>query len=206
MPQTDVYDLEKNKVGTAELNPEIFDVPFKEDIVHRVVTWQLARRRSGTASTKTRGEVRGGGSKPWKQKGLGRARHGSIRSPLWRKGAVVFGPKPKDWSFDVPKKVRRHAMKSVLSRKLSEGKFYVVNNFDIESIKTKYVSELLKKFDIGRALLVDGENQNLYKSSRNIMGVKYIHTNGLNVYDILKYEYIVVSSESLDSIQEVYSS
>lgn len=204
MPSIDIIDMESKKVNTLELSPEVFETPMREDIVHTVVNWQLARRRSGTASTKSRGEVRGGGSKPWRQKGTGRARHGTNRSPLWRGGAITFGPKPKEWSFSVPKKLRRYAVKAVLSLKLSDKKIFVVDNFDIQEIRTKNVSDLLKNLGIDKALLVDKDNEKLYKSSRNLGNVKYIKEDGINVYDILKYDNLVISSDSLKNIQEAY--
>lgn len=206
MPSVEVLDFDNKKVNTIDLRPEVFDTPLREDILHSVVNWQLARRRSGTASTKTRGEVRGGGSKPWRQKGTGRARHGTTRSPLWRGGAVIFGPQPKDWSHNVPKKIRKFALKSALSQKLRDNKIFVVENFELEEIKTKKIKDLLGSIGIDKALLVDKENEKLYKSSRNIKNVKFIKDDGLNVYDILKYDNLVISSESLMKIQEGFVS
>lgn len=206
MPSVEVLDFDNKKVSTINLSPEVFDAPLREDILHSVVNWQLARRRSGTASTKTRGEVRGGGSKPWRQKGTGRARHGTTRSPLWRGGAIIFGPKPKDWSHNIPKKMRKFALKSALSQKLRDNKIFVVDNFELEEIKTKKIKDLLGSIGINKALLVDKENEKLYKSSRNIKNVKFIKDDGLNVYDILKYDNLVISSESLMKIQEGFIS
>ena len=204
MPKLDVFDLEKNKVGTVDLNSEIFEFPINETVMHSVVRWQLASRRAGTASTKTRGEVRGGSSKPWKQKHTGRARHGSIRSPIWRKGGVVFGPKPKDWSFSLPKKVRRQALKSALSLKLKDERVFVVDSLDLEEIKTKNVAQFMNKFDIDKGLVViDQENENFVKSSRNIKDLKVLNSNGINVYDLLKYEYLIFTKESIDKLQGV---
>lgn len=204
MPSIDVTDIQNKKVNSVELKEEIFSTPLREDILHSVVNWQLARKRSGTASTKTRGEVRGGGAKPWRQKGTGRARHGTNRSPLWRGGAVIFGPKPKDWSFNVPKKIRRYALKSVLAQKFRDNKLFVVDSFEMEEIKTKRIKEMLDSFGLKRALLVDRDNDRLYRSSRNIKNVKYIKENGINVYDVLKYDNLVISSDSLNKIQEEY--
>lgn len=204
MPSIDVTDIQNKKVNSVELKEEIFSTPLREDILHSVVNWQLAKKRSGTASTKTRGEVRGGGAKPWRQKGTGRARHGTNRSPLWRGGAVIFGPKPKDWSFNVPKKIRRYALKSVLAQKFRENKLFVVDSFEMEEIKTKRIKEMLDSLGLKRALLVDKDNDKLYRSSRNIKNVKYIKENGINVYDVLKYDNLVISSDSLNKIQEEY--
>lgn len=204
MPSIDVVDIGNKKVKSVDLKTDIFETPLREDILHTVVNWQLARKRSGTASTKTRGEVRGGGAKPWRQKGTGRARHGTNRSPLWRGGAIIFGPKPKDWSYNVPKKLRKFALKSALAQKFRDNKLFVVDNFNVEEIKTKSVVDMLKKLGLERALLVDKDNDKLYRSSRNIKNVKYIKENGLNVYDVLRYDNLVISSESLNYIQEEY--
>jgi large subunit ribosomal protein L4 len=202
--QYEVYDLEKNKVGTVELNPKVFGGPVKEHLFYYVVNWQLANRRSGTASTKTRGEVRGGGRKPWRQKHTGRARQGSIRAPHWRKGGVVFGPKPRDWSFDLPKKVRREALRSALSLKCKEGKLIILKDFSLSQIKTKQVVEFAKRFDLDKALIVVNENnENLEKSARNLDNIKVLKTIGLNVYDILKFDTLVLTLDSLSRVQEV---
>ncbi|MGI9554068.1 MAG: 50S ribosomal protein L4 [Thermodesulfobacteriota bacterium] len=207
MPQVDVYDLKKKKTGKVELKSEIFEQPVKESLLHLVVRWQLASKRAGSASTKTKGEVRGGGKKPWKQKGLGRARSGSNRSPLWRGGGVTFGPKPKDWSFSLPKKVRKQAIKSALSHKFNEKEIYIVENFDLSEIKTKQVVSFLKKFDISKCLiLIDDKNENLMKSSNNLKEVKVLKNEGINVYDILNFKHLVVTKSSLEKVQEVLAS
>lgn len=204
MPKLDIFDLEKNKVGTVDLNSEIFEFPINETVMHSVVRWQLASRRAGSASTKTRGEVRGGSAKPWKQKNTGRARHGSIRSPIWRKGGVVFGPKPKDWSFSLPKKIRRQALKSALSLKLKNERVFIVDSLDLEKIKTKNVAQFMDKFDIDKGLvIIDQENENFVKSSRNIKDLKVLNNKGINVYDLLKYEYLIFTKESIDKLQGV---
>ncbi len=204
MPQVEVYDLEKKNTGHVELKSEIFECPIKEALIHLVVRWQLASRRSGSASTKTKGEVSGGGKKPWKQKGSGRARSGSNRSPLWRGGGVIFGPKPKDWSFSIPKKVRKQAIQSALSHKYNENEIYVLDNFDLSEVKTKQVSSFMKKFDITECLiLVDEKNENLEKSANNLKNVKVLRGGGLNVYDLLNFKYLVMTKGSLEKIQEV---
>lgn len=203
----EVCDIEKNKVGEYELNPVIFDLELNnanKDLLYRAVKWQMSRRRSGTASTKTRGEVRGGGAKPWKQKNLGRARAGSNRSPLWRKGAVVFGPKPKDWSTDLPKKMRRKALKVSLSFANSEGGVVVLENLNIGVAKTRAVLDLLDRFGLSSVLFVDNDNyEQLKLSSRNIGKVKVLRTEGINVYDILKFKNVVFSRDAIEKVQGV---
>ena len=203
MLQVDVYDIARKKVGTMELSSEIFEAPVKKHLLHEVVNWQLAKRRSGTASTKTRGEVRGGGAKPWKQKHTGRARAGSRRSPIWRKGGVVFGPKPKDWSYSIPKKVRKGALVSALSSRFSEGAIVVLDSFELPEIKTRQVAKFMKDFEFSQALVVVGsDNENLHKSARNIPDVKVLRDEGLNVYDLLKHKNIVMVRDSVEKIQE----
>ncbi len=200
----DVFDIKKKKVNQIELDPLVFEAPVNHDIIFRVINWQLAKKRSGSASTKTRAEVRGGGAKPWKQKHMGRARHGSIRSPIWRKGGVTFGPKPKDWSYSLPKKVRRKALLSALSYINNENGVIVLDGFDTSEIKTKNVFDMLNKFEINSTLLIESENyENLKKSSRNISNVKVLKPEGLNVYDILKFKNIVFTVDSLTKAQEV---
>jgi len=204
VPQLDVYDIEKGKVGSVDLDPSIFEAPVKQHLLHAIVNWQLAKRRSGTASTKTKGEVRGGGVKPWKQKHMGRARQGSIRAPQWRKGGVVFGPKPKDWSYNVNKKTKRQALISALSLKYSEGVLIALNQFELPEIKTKQVVDFVKKFELNSALIVvSGENENLLKSAKNLKNIKVIKIDGLNVYDVLKFDNLIVTEESLAQAQEV---
>ena len=203
MPQVDVFDLEKKKVGSVDLDSGVFEYPVNESVLHLVVKWQLASKRSGTASTKTRGEVRGGGRKPWKQKHLGRARAGSVRSPIWKGGGTTFGPKPKDWSFSVPKKVRKQAVKSALSLKLSQQELFVVDNFDLKEIKTKQIVEFMKNFELSKCLiLVDELNENLVKSSNNLQDVKVLRNEGVNVYDLLKYKNLVMTKNTVQKVQE----
>ena len=204
MPQLDVYNLEKNKVGSIDLDPAIFEAPVRQHLLHTVVSWQLTKKRAGTSSTKEIGEVSGGGKKPWKQKHLGRARQGSIRAPQWRKGAIIFGPKPKDWSYNVNKKTKRAALISSLSLKFSEGRMLALNEISLPAIKTKQVGEFIKKFELKSALIiVGGENENLLKSSRNMPNVKVLKIEGLNVYDILRFDTLVMTEESLTRAQEV---
>jgi large subunit ribosomal protein L4 len=203
----DIYNIDKHKVSECELNPDIFALELNDvnkDLIYRTVGWQLSKRRSGSASTKTRGEVRGGGSKPWKQKNLGRARAGSNRSPLWRKGAITFGPKPKDWSTDLPKKMRRKALKVSLSHINSKGKIVIIDNLKIDKIKTRTIANFLNNFELDSALFVDNINYLQLKiSSQNIGKVKVLKTEGLNVYDVLKFKNIVFSKDSIEKVQEV---
>lgn len=207
MSYCDVFDLDKNKVGSVVIDPDIFESPVKEHLLHTVVRWQLANRRSGTASTKTRGEVSGGGRKPWKQKHLGRARQGSIRSPQWRKGAVVFGPTPRDWSYDIPKKVRRQALKSALSIKRSDGKLFVIKEFNLPEISTKSVVEFIKRFELNKTLIViNDKNENLRRSARNLKNLKILNIDGLNVYDLLRFDFLVITEDSLLRLREVFGS
>jgi large subunit ribosomal protein L4 len=204
VPQLDVYNLDKGKVGTIELDPSIFEVPARKHLLHSVVRWQLANRRAGTSSTKERGEVSGGGKKPWKQKHLGRARQGSIRAPQWRKGAIVFGQKPKDWSYSMNKKSKRQALLSTLSFKYREGRMLALNEISLPEIKTKQVSDFIKKFELKSALIIIAvDNANLLKSSRNLPNVKVIKIDGINVYDMLRFDTLVMTEESINRAQEV---
>ncbi|HKQ31657.1 MAG TPA: 50S ribosomal protein L4 [Thermodesulfobacteriota bacterium] len=204
MPQLDVFNLDKSKVGTIDLDSSIFEAPVRQHLLHTVVNWQLTKRRAGTSSTKERGEVSGGGKKPWKQKHLGRARQGSIRAPQWRKGAIIFGPKPKDWSYTLNKKSKKQALISSLSLKYSEGRMLALNEFSLPSVKTKQVAEFVKRFELKSALIIIGsDNENLLKSSRNIPNVKVLWIDGINVYDILRYDTLVMTEESLARAQEV---
>jgi large subunit ribosomal protein L4 len=197
-----VYDIEKNKVAELELNDLVFGAPINENVLYEVVRMQMAARRSGNASTKGRSEVRGGGRKPWRQKGTGRARAGTIRSPLWRGGGVVFGPKPRSFSYKTPKKVRKAALISALSLKLKEDKILVLKDFPMEQIKTKKFKEVLDRFELKKALFViDVENPILEKSSRNIKDVKMMRSEGINVYDLLKCDCLVLLEQSVKKIE-----
>jgi large subunit ribosomal protein L4 len=191
-------------VGTIDLDSSIFEAPVRQHLLHTVVNWQLTKRRAGTSSTKERGEVSGGGKKPWKQKHLGRARQGSIRAPQWRKGAIIFGPKPKDWSYTLNKKSKKQALISSLSLKYSEGRMLALNEISLPSVKTKQVAEFVKRFELKSALIIIGsDNENLLKSSRNMPNVKVLRIDGINVYDILRYDTLVMTEESLARAQEV---
>lgn len=193
MPHLDVYDIERKKVGEIDLSDEIFGAEVKEHLIHEVVKMQLANRRAGTSSTKSRGEVSGGNRKPWKQKGTGRARSGSNTSPIWVRGGCAFGPKPRDYSYLVPKKVRKGALKSVLSMKMNEGKVWVIRDFDLSEIKTRKALEILQRFEAENALFVSHkEMANFERSSRNLRGFKVIRPQGLNVYDVLSFDKILI--------------
>jgi len=201
----DLFNKEGKKVGDVELNESIFGVEINANAIHQVVVAQLANKRQGTQSAKTRAEVRGGGIKPWRQKGTGRARQGSIRSPQWIKGGIVFAPKPRDHRISVPKSMRRVAFKSALSCKVAENEMMVIDCLDFDSPSTKAMLEVLKAFDAKKTLIVvDESNENVYKSARNIPGVRVSPVNNLNVYDILKYEKFIVTKDAVSKIEEVY--
>jgi large subunit ribosomal protein L4 len=202
MAVADVFDIKKMKVAEVELNDAVFGAEVNEAIVYDVVKMQLAARRSGTASTKTRHDVRGGGKKPWRQKGTGRARAGTTRSPIWRGGGIVFGPHPRDYSFSVPKKVRKKALISVLSMKCKEDKMMILRDFPMEKISTREFKSVVDLFGFKKALFViDSENLVLLKSSRNLRNVKMIRSEGINVYDILNHEYLVLLEPSVKKIE-----
>lgn len=202
MPVVDVYNVKREKVGELTLKDDIFGVEVYPPILHEVVTWQRAKRRAGTACTKTRGEVSGGGRKPWRQKGTGRARAGSIRSPLWRGGGTVFGPKPRSYDYPLPKKVRRLALKMALSSKLANGQLVILEDYPYTTPKTKDFVQLMKTFEMEKALVItDREHEALKLSARNIPSVQVLPTAGLNVYDILKYDHLVVLSSAVAQIE-----
>jgi len=206
MPKIDLYNSKKEVVGNVELPPSVFDVEIKEHLFYDVVRMQLANKRKGTASTKERAEVRGGGKKPWRQKGTGRARAGSTRSPIWVGGGTIFGPKPRDYSFSVPKKVKKIALKSALTKKVREGKLIIVDSFGIPEAKTKVFLEIMKGLNLQSALFVtDDYNRNLDLASRNIHGVKVLLARGLNVFDVLKYDAVVVNRPAIDLIEKALS-
>ena len=203
MAVAEVFNTENKKVGEVELNEALFGLEVKKHILHDVVKMQLANRRSGTACTKTRTEVRGGGKKPYRQKGTGRARAGTNRSPLWRGGGVVFGPKPRDYSYKLPKKVRKLGVRMALSSRFSENNMLVLEGFDLSAIKTKQFVEVMKKLNIENGLIVIPErNENLEKSSRNVKGYKVIQADGLNVYDILLHRHLVLLQSCLGQLEK----
>ena len=202
MPLVDVFNIQKEKVGEVELQEEIFGVPVRGHVLHEVVTWQRACRRSGAASTKSRGEVKGGGRKPWRQKGTGRARVGSTRSPIWRGGGVIFGPKPRSYAYALPKKVRRLALKMALSSKLEAGQLLVLDEYPHGTPKTKDFVQVLRNLEIAKALIITPEaHQALELSARNVPHVQVMLPAGLNVYDILRYEHLVMLKPALAQIE-----
>jgi large subunit ribosomal protein L4 len=203
MAACDLYNLQKHKVGTLELQDHIFAAPVKAHLFYEVTKWQLAKRRRGTAATKERSAVRGGGRKPWRQKGTGRARAGTNRSPLWRGGGTIFGPHPRAYDYPLPKKVRKAALRSALSLRYQEGKFILLEDFDSPEIKTKAFVKAMEGLGIKDALIVtDGENLNLERSARNVPGVKILRQNGLNVFDILKHEHLIILKPAIAKIEE----
>lgn len=200
-----VFDMSGKETGSIELNENIFGAEVNEHVMHQAVVQYLANQRQGTKSAKTRAEVRGGGRKPWRQKGTGRARQGSIRSPQWTGGGIVFAPKPRDFSFKLNKKVKRLALKSALTSKVNEEKFVVVEELKLSEIKTKEMQKVLNNLKINKGLVVlEENNRNVVLSTRNIPNVKTAGVNTINVYDILKYETFVVTKEALSKIEEVY--
>ena len=207
MPIVAVYDITGAKTSELELNDSVFGVDVNEAVLHQAVVMQLASQRLGTASTKTRGFVRGGGKKPWKQKGTGRARAGSIRSPLWVGGGTVFGPHPRSYAFRMPRKQRRLAIKSALTAKLQDGELVVLDGINSDAPKTKSVLKLMSDFNVSnkKVLIVTAEMvENVEKSARNIPGVKAIPaSSSLNVYDLLYHDKVFVTKEAITRIEEV---
>ena len=207
MPSIDVYNIEGKKVDSVNLSEEIFGIEPNEAVVHSVLVNFLANQRQGTQSTKTRAEVRGGGKKPWRQKGTGRARQGSIRAPQWIKGGIALGPKPRSYSYTVNKKERRLALKSILSSKVAENELTVVDKLEVKEIKTKTMVKALADLKVeGKTLIVLPENnQNVFMSARNIEGVKTIALNNINVFDLLKYTNLILPLDTVKKIEEVYA-
>lgn len=206
MPKVAIYNISGDKVSEIELSDDIFGVEVNEYVMHEVVKNQLANRRQGTQSAKTRAEVRGGGRKPWRQKGTGRARVGSIRSPIWIGGGVTFAPKPRDYSYRLPKKVRKLAMKSALTSKVNNDEMIVLDKLNMTVPKTKEMVDILKNLNAGKALIVtDEKNEAVVKSARNIPGVKTVLVNTLNVYDILKYDKFIITKDAVQKVEEVYA-
>lgn len=206
MAKVDVYNMEGAVTGSMELSDAIFGIEPNLDVLHIAVRNQLANKRQGTHSTKTRSEVRGGGKKPYRQKGTGRARHGSDRSAQYIGGGVIFGPKPRDYSYTIPKKVRRLAIKSALSSKLSDKNLIVVNTIELKEIKTRSIADMLKALNVDTSalLVLDDKNVNVEKSSRNIAGLKTARVNTINILDLLKFDKMIVTKAAAEKIQEVY--
>ena len=206
MANVAVYNMEGKEVGTMELNDAIFGVEVNEHLVHMAVLQQLANNRQGTQKAKTRSEVRGGGRKPWRQKGTGHARQGSTRAPQWTGGGMVFAPTPRDYSFKLNKKEKRAALKSALTSRVADNKFVVVDELKLDEIKTKKFVEVLNNLKVEKALVVLNEmDTNVIKSAQNLATVKTTQINELNVFDVLKYDTVVVSKTAVATIEEVYA-
>lgn len=207
MPKIDVYNIEGKKVNDVELKEDIFGIIPNEELVHSVIVNYLANQRQGTQSTKTRAEVRGGGKKPWRQKGTGRARQGSIRAPHWVGGGIALGPKPRSYSYKLNKKERRLAIKSCLSSKVIENELTVVDKFEFNAIKTKEVEKMLNSLKLeGKTLiLLPEKNEIIQKSARNIKGVKTLSVNTINAYDLVNYKNLVVTLDTVKRLEEVYA-
>ncbi|SFI34463.1 large subunit ribosomal protein L4 [Tindallia magadiensis] len=207
MPKVPVYNLSGEKVSELELLESVFGVEVNQHALHAVVKNQLANKRQGTQSAKLRSEVRGGGKKPWRQKGTGRARHGSTNSPIWVGGGITFAPKPRDYRYKLPKKLRRLAMKSALTAKVNEEELIVVDNLTLQEIKTKEMHNILKNLNAGEKTLVvlDQKDDIVIRSARNIPGVETTLVNTLNVYDILKYDKFVITKSAVEKVEEVYA-
>jgi large subunit ribosomal protein L4 len=197
-----VFDQAKQAVGDIALPSEIFAGPVRRSLLHDTVKMQRANRRAGNAATKTRGLVSGGGAKPWRQKGTGRARAGSNRSPLWVGGATIFGPTPRDYSYRLPKSARKVALRSVLALKAREGKLMVLDRITVDPPKTKVVAGLLKALEVSSALLVTpGRNEHLERAARNLPGVKVLRAEGLNAYDVLRFEHLILERDVIDILK-----
>ena len=207
MPKVDVYDISGKKVDTIELNEQVFGIEPNEAIVHSVITNYLANQRQGTQSTKTRAEVRGGGKKPWRQKGTGRARQGSIRAPHWIKGGIALGPKPRNYTYRINKKEKKLAVRSILSSKVVENNIVVVNKFDFEEIKTREMADSLKnlKVDSKALIVIADKDEKVQKSARNIEGVRTTSAATINAYDLLNYKKLVITVDAVKKLEEVYA-
>ena len=206
MPTVGLFNKEGNKIEDIQLNETIFAAEVNADAMHQVVVALLANKRQGTQSAKTRAEVRGGGIKPWRQKGTGRARQGSIRAPQWIKGGVVFAPKPRDYRMSIPKSMRRVAMLSALTSKVQNDEMVVLDSLTLEAPKTKEVVKMLNAFNAKKTLIITAEaNEIVYKSARNIEGVAVLPVNNINVYDLLKYSKVIMTKDAVSKIEEVYA-
>ena len=206
MSTVEVKNIKNEKVGEVELNDQVFNREVKNYVLHDVVRQQRAARRAGTASTKTRKDVRGSGAKPWRQKGTGRARAGTRKSPIWRGGGVTFGPKPRDYSFKLNRKVRQQAVAMAMSARYQEGNLVVLDDFTMEAIKTKEFVSIMEVLELNNALIVvDNENDELSKSSRNVPGYKVMKSDGVNVYDILLHEKLVVLQPAIEGLEERFT-
>lgn len=207
MPKVDIYNISGQVVGNVELSENVFGVEVNSEVMHMAVVNQLANARQGTQSTKTKSEVRGGGRKPWKQKGTGRARQGSIRSAQWVKGGIVLGPKPRSYRYTLPKKVKRLALKSALSSKVNSNEILVLDNIQFETCKTKQMVNALNNLKVNTSALVvlGDKNENVALAARNIPGVKTAYVNTINVFDILKFDKFIITKEAVEKVEEVYA-
>ena len=206
MSTVEVKNIKNESVGEIDLNDLIFNREVKNYVLHEVVRQQRAARRNGTASTKTRKDVRGSGAKPWRQKGTGRARAGTRKSPIWRGGGTTFGPKPRDYSFKLNRKVKQQAVAMALSARYQEGNLVVLDDFTLEAIKTKEFVSIMEVLELNNALIVvDSENEELSKSSRNVPGYKVMKTDGVNVYDILLHEKLVLLQPAVERLEERFT-
>lgn len=204
MAVTELLDIKGEKVGEVEIRDEVFNVEVKPYLIHDVIKMQLANRRSGTASTKTRSEVNRSGAKAYRQKGTGRARHGSMRSPIFRGGGVAFGPKPRDYSYLLPKKVRRSALRSALTLRYTGSNMKVIDKIAFDAISTKSFNNIIKTLNVTKPLFViDGKDETIEKSARNIPFTKVLRAEGLNVYDLMKYENLILTIDALRKIEGV---
>jgi len=206
MPKVGLYNIEGKKVGDIELSENIFGAKVNKFVLHQVIVNYLANQRQGTQSTKTRSEVSGGGKKPWRQKGTGRARQGSTRSPQWIKGGVALGPKPRTYKYTLPKKIKRLAMKSALSSKVASNEILVLDKLELSEIKTKNMIEVLDKLKVSEKTLIvlSEKNENVEKSARNIPNIRLTKVNTLNVYDILNCDKFIITKEAVAKVEEVY--
>lgn len=203
MPTVDIYSIDRTIIGQLELSDNVFAVPVKPQVMHEVVLYQLAKRRAGTVQTKGRSDVAGGGKKPWRQKGTGRARAGTSRSPVWRGGGTIHGPHPRSYEMRVPKKVRRLALKMALSQKLLDQELTVLDKLEMERIRTKDFVAVLSRFDLRKTLVVlPHRDETVEKSARNIPNVKVLRSEGLNVYDLLDYHNVLLTQECIGKIEE----
>ncbi len=203
MATLQIYNANKDKIRELDVSDDVFGIEPREGLLYEVVRWQQAKKRAGTACTKTRAEVSGGGRKPWRQKGTGRARVGSSRNPVWRHGGTAHGPKPRDYSYTLPKKVRRLGLRMALSSKVMNDRLVVLDDYGISEVKTKNMQSLLDRFGIKSALLVaDTENREVRLSARNLPRVSVVPEGGLNVYDILKYDFLLIRESEISTLEE----
>ncbi len=201
MPTIEVHDVNRASITQVEVNEDVFEKKVNESIYYEVIKMQMANARMGTACTKGRSDVRGGGAKPWRQKGTGRARAGTSRSPIWKGGGIVFGPKPRDYSMNVPKKIKKQALCGAISQKRADGNLTILDKIELTEIKTAKIAEILNKLDLKSVLIIDEGNKNLVLSAKNIPGVKILSPEGLNLYDILYYKDLVITQPCLEKIQ-----